>query len=794
MADTASCKACVSCYKTKSIDSFNGKRKQTISVCLECREKATWHSNREDVRAKKRICYLTSIRDKIQSYKRGAEARGIPWHLDDMMMDQIILSPCYYCNTPPVARINGIDRMDSCAGYVLNNVVPCCNVCNRMKSTLDSKTFVARVVKIGRHCEGVVQRQFEYQASNMASMTMNVSYAFRVYQKHQPGKAFELSFDNFAALVSNACFYCGQHYQRMGVDRYDSDNGYTVDNCVPCCTTCNLVKGALHGDVFIAHCVQLAKIQTETPSVFPDLQPLTTCLQKRPTSFTIELPYVFDWRDYKPAPTEDDRNLILEGIKTTVNEQVIVVPYTPKVNGRYLDYVDELVDELQAFRRTKDDYTPTLFDASHHSRLSGLNWDMDGVPRIHLQQSVMDVFPSLAEHGYNTGQRIYLSEFVWLILEGRSIPAGHTVCPLNGYHEDVRMENLMVVRDFQRRQPDTIIPSEGMVLPGKDRYLPRGLRVCGREVLFIPNVMSSIYGVSPEAVSHLPTKSAGKSAADNARRGYDAIIAVTGKDVFDAINQRYQRLTYEYRRYALEEDDPKPFNGERQTLSDNAPSSSSLLGHKPKVQKYSADGQTLIKTYVSISDTVRQENREISESGLVDAIRKNTLYSRHRWVFLDRTLPDCTVQHIGDPGEMQARTVERGAMVAMLDLKREKVLHVFADKKAAAEHLSLSPAFVTKAIQGGKECLRKCYLCLWRDCGESLCATFEGVLPEKRVHARSKVVYQLDPKTHAVVRTFQSVALAKDHLGVGKSTLLDALDHNKELKGSLWATATSHPP
>jgi hypothetical protein len=30
-----------------------------------------------------------------------------------------------------------------------------------------------------------------------------------------------------------------------GIDRVDSNKGYTIDNCVPCCKTCNLAKAEL---------------------------------------------------------------------------------------------------------------------------------------------------------------------------------------------------------------------------------------------------------------------------------------------------------------------------------------------------------------------------------------------------------------------------------------------------------------------------------------------------------------------------------------------------------------------
>lgn len=69
---------------------------------------------------------------------------------------------------------------------------------------------------------------------------------------------FDLSFDEFVSLVNSNCFYCGQeptlhefwkNQKRRsqflivnGIDRLNSDWGYTIDNCVSCCRICNLAK------------------------------------------------------------------------------------------------------------------------------------------------------------------------------------------------------------------------------------------------------------------------------------------------------------------------------------------------------------------------------------------------------------------------------------------------------------------------------------------------------------------------------------------------------------------------
>lgn len=80
-----------------------------------------------------------------------------------------------------------------------------------------------------------------------------------------------LTKEDVGSLIFKPCHYCGEdpsHYRVLGsgdwkrestvpshgIDRYDSNKGYLVDNCVPCCSACNYFKRDMHGDAFINLC------------------------------------------------------------------------------------------------------------------------------------------------------------------------------------------------------------------------------------------------------------------------------------------------------------------------------------------------------------------------------------------------------------------------------------------------------------------------------------------------------------------------------------------------------------
>ncbi len=76
------------------------------------------------------------------------------------------------------------------------------------------------------------------------------------YDAKKRGYVWELSKEKFREFIQQNCFYCGDtpklRYRTTpylnggalfnGIDRIDNNKGYTEDNIVPCCGTCNKAK------------------------------------------------------------------------------------------------------------------------------------------------------------------------------------------------------------------------------------------------------------------------------------------------------------------------------------------------------------------------------------------------------------------------------------------------------------------------------------------------------------------------------------------------------------------------
>jgi hypothetical protein len=123
---------------------------------------------RKEKLGRERRTYEASCLNKVgRAYRRNALLRKIDFELTDDQFRKIILSPCHYCDSEWSnevrlkydfrMRYNGIDRLDSQLGYVLENCVPCCKICNRAKGDLSVKDFLAWVVKIKGFQSGPIQ-------------------------------------------------------------------------------------------------------------------------------------------------------------------------------------------------------------------------------------------------------------------------------------------------------------------------------------------------------------------------------------------------------------------------------------------------------------------------------------------------------------------------------------------------------------------------------------------------------------------------------------------------------------
>jgi len=131
-------KLCIEC--TKPTNSPFRKR------CLDCiaiRQKARTKTNAE-VRQYKQLPI-----NKFKYLQRRAKKKGHEFNISFDEFMTLSNKPCHYCNDP----INGIqtNRRDKDIGYVMDNLVSCCQTCSLMKGKMTEKEFIFRCKKLAEN-------------------------------------------------------------------------------------------------------------------------------------------------------------------------------------------------------------------------------------------------------------------------------------------------------------------------------------------------------------------------------------------------------------------------------------------------------------------------------------------------------------------------------------------------------------------------------------------------------------------------------------------------------------------
>lgn len=103
-----------------------------------------------------------------------------------------------------------------------------------------------RIEKINRKSEPLKYRQYRDKCSGYRNIEFNISV------------------DVFNDIIKMNCIYCGD--KGGGIDRVNYKLGYIVENCVPCCGRCNMMKFKYSVEEFINHVKKIASWQNQLQS------------------------------------------------------------------------------------------------------------------------------------------------------------------------------------------------------------------------------------------------------------------------------------------------------------------------------------------------------------------------------------------------------------------------------------------------------------------------------------------------------------------------------------------------
>ena len=100
--------------------------------------------------------YKKSPHNRYKSYRNNARKKERNFDFSENDFIEFTKQPCVYCgeysDTYDGELFNGIDRIDSDLGYSIDNCVPCCAICNRMKMDMCVDVWFEKMKQISAYC------------------------------------------------------------------------------------------------------------------------------------------------------------------------------------------------------------------------------------------------------------------------------------------------------------------------------------------------------------------------------------------------------------------------------------------------------------------------------------------------------------------------------------------------------------------------------------------------------------------------------------------------------------------
>ena len=239
---------CKQCHFIGKIVYFLDRNRQISPRCDVCRFKNDLFFNNR-ISRKERY----DVRDAITDIRRRAKKINIPIELTDNEIIRLITSCCHYCGESNPEGFNGIDRINNnkLVGYKTFNCVSCCWTCNRMKGRLFNT-----ISEFINACKNI-QEKFGSINKYMSGECQLYYKKFKDFVDHNQNDRYlkvGITENEYFKILSLKCFYCDcTNSNQLNIDRKENIIHYIQNNCLSCCTICNMMKNELHFDYFKLH-------------------------------------------------------------------------------------------------------------------------------------------------------------------------------------------------------------------------------------------------------------------------------------------------------------------------------------------------------------------------------------------------------------------------------------------------------------------------------------------------------------------------------------------------------------
>jgi len=202
----------------------------------------------------------------------------------------------------------------------------------------------------------------------------------------------------------------------------------------------------------------------------------------------------------------------------------------------------------------------------------------------------------------------------------------------------------------------------------------------------------------------------------------------------------------------------------------------------PKVYQYDPQTLELVQIYDSVITFTRHFHSS-SGSALREAARNNRIYKDFRWLLVERTGTSVPIP----PPTVESRT-QSIEFIAMIDIKKNKIMEVFPSQKDAAMSRNLSGfSTISRAIKEDRVSSGH-YWNYFEKCSQDMRDEYlkTNRLPEHHVKSNGVTVIQINPLTDENIKTYKSITEVLKIFQMSRASLNKVSDSNEIHNGFKW--------
>lgn len=258
-----STRSCIKC--SKDFDAFITQHGKESVKCKSCAStQASQDAKRADRRRNYKAERLRNLQASYKNHNQESLKRGHgDFHLTFDEFSRLVTGYCYYCKHKDDNEAIGIDRINNDIGYTKENCVPACWKCNKMKYFYHPSFFVEK-------CKILIKETMPTKPFYTKWATYYTRSSYKNYTTYKRESEelrnldFELTQNHWDWLTRSPCYLCGyQDSYGIGLDRVNNEiRKYTIENCRPCCGSCNAMKADLSLDDLLKQCKRISDTHT----------------------------------------------------------------------------------------------------------------------------------------------------------------------------------------------------------------------------------------------------------------------------------------------------------------------------------------------------------------------------------------------------------------------------------------------------------------------------------------------------------------------------------------------------